>query len=181
MRKRQSWTVLPYCDDFLLIIHGPSAEVRRAREREAKAVVTAALERLGLTRQPDKGQWEGANWIHHLGLRIESEGGENTIRVTPQRVGKIRRLAKAMVCKAHRQRRLVTARELAGFIGLVQSCYLAIPVAQLFCRELNFDLSKKSSWTGNVRLSRQSLRDLDWWTQMPMKWNGRPIHHAAVT
>ena len=101
MRKRQSWTVLPYCDDFLLIIHGPSAEVRRAREREAKAVVTAALERLGLTRQPDKGQWEGANWIHHLGLRIESEGGENTIRVTPQRVGKIRRLAKAMVCKAH--------------------------------------------------------------------------------
>ena len=78
--------MLPYCDDFLLIIHGPSAEVRRAREREAKAVVTAALERLGLTRQPDKGQWEGANWIHHLGLRIESEGGENTIRVTPQRV-----------------------------------------------------------------------------------------------
>ena len=52
---------------------------------------------------------------------------------------------------------------MAGFIGLVQSCYLAIPVAQLFCRELNFDLSKKSSWTGNVRLSRQSLRDLDWW------------------
>ena len=65
--------MLPYCDDFLLIIHGPSAEVRRAREREAKAVVTAALERLGLTRQPDKGQWEGANWIHHL---IEQEDWE---------------------------------------------------------------------------------------------------------
>ena len=52
----------------------------------------------------------------------------NTIRVTPQRVGKIRKAAKTLVCRAHRNRRLVPARELAAFVGLVQSCYLAVPV-----------------------------------------------------
>ena len=90
------------------------------------------------------------------------------IRVTPQRVGKIRRLARELIHRAHRNRRLVPARQLASFVGLVQGCYLAIPVAQLFCRELNFNLAEKSSWTGNVWLSRQSLRDLDWWVDMPI-------------
>lgn len=181
VEARFPWDILPYCDDFLIIIHGESKEVRRQRELQAKAVVLEALERLGLTRQPTKGQWTGLNWIHHLGLRIETEGGDGIIRVTPQRVGKIRRLARELIHRAHRNRRLVPARQLASFVGLVQSCYLAIPVAQLFCRELNFNLAEKSSWTGNVRLSRQSLRDLDWWVDMPLKWNGRQIHQSAVT
>ena len=83
------YLILPYCDDFLIIIHGDSKEVWWQRELQAKAVVLEALERLGLTRQPTKGQWTGLNWIHHLGLRIETEGGDGVIRVTPQRVGKI--------------------------------------------------------------------------------------------
>jgi hypothetical protein len=181
MRQRFPWDILPYCDDFLVIIHGESSEVRLQREQQAKAVVLEALDRLGLTRQPTKGQWTGHDWIHHLGLRIETEGGHGVIRVTPQRVGKIRRLARELIHRAHSNRRLVPARQLASFVGLVQSCYLAIPVAQLFCRELNFNLAERSSWTGNVRLSRQSLRDLDWWVDMPMKWNGRPIHQSTVT
>ena len=181
VRSRYPWDILPYCDDFLVIIHGETRELRLQREQQAKVVILGALDRLGLTRQPSKGQWEGLNWIHHLGLRIKTEGGNGTIRVTPQRVGKIRRLARELIHRAHSNRRLVPARQLASFVGLVQSCYLAIPVAQLFCRELNYNLAEKSSWTGNVRLSRQSLRDLDWWVDMPMKWNGRKIHQAAVT
>eukprot|EP01043_Picozoa_sp_COSAG02_P008816 COSAG02_NODE_288_length_25612_cov_29.808529_16_plen_272_part_00 len=69
---------------------------------------------------------------------------------------KIRKGAKALFSKAKRNKRLVKAKEVAGFVGLVQSCYLAIPVAQLLCRELNFDLADKESWSGSVRLPRWS-------------------------
>eukprot|EP01046_Picozoa_sp_COSAG06_P002533 COSAG06_NODE_90_length_24779_cov_33.515843_21_plen_289_part_00 len=157
-RRVFPWDVLPYCDDFLIVVHGGSKLERAVREREAKAVIEGAIERLGLTRQTEKGQWTPGSWIHHLGLRIESEGGSNRIAVTPQRVGRIRKAAKTLLSKAKGNKRLVKARELAGFVGLVQSCYLAIPVAQLFCRELNFDLAEKESWSGSTRLSRQSLR-----------------------
>lgn len=180
-RRVFPWDVLPYCDDFLIVVHGRSKLERAVREREAKAVIEGAIERLGLTRQTEKGQWTPGSWIHHLGLRIESEGGSNRIAVTPQRVGRIRKAAKTLLSKAKGNKRLVKARELAGFVGLVQSCYLAIPVAQLFCRELNFDLAEKESWSGSTRLSRQSLRDLEWWMTMPSKWNGRDVCHAAVT
>jgi len=175
------WVVLPYCDDFLLIVKGSTAAERASRAAEAQRVVLAALECLGLTRQPDKGQWEPLEWIDHLGLHISTENGVGRVSVTPQRVGKIRSQAKTLVGRAMRQRRLVPARELAAFIGLVQSCYLAVPVAQLFCRELNNCLGEKDSWNGKVRLSRQAIRDLEWWVTMPMKWNGRRIHREAIT
>jgi hypothetical protein len=175
------WHVIPYCDDFLIIVQGGTEELRRARSEEAKKVVLAAVERLGLTRHPDKGQWEPLSWIHHLGLKIDTTAGDGRILVTPQRVGKIRSRAKTLKGRALRHRRLVPARELAAFVGLVQSCYLAISVAQLFCRELNDCLKTKTSWAGNVRLSRQAIRDLEWWGTMPMKWNGREISRGAIT
>ena len=77
---------------------------------------------MGLTRQTEKGQWEAGSWIHHLGLKIESVDGVNRISVTPQRVGKIRRLAKALLWKAKKQRRLVLAQELASFVGTFLGC-----------------------------------------------------------
>ena len=36
-------------------------------------MIEAAIDQLGLTRQKEKGQWTPGSWIHHLGLRIESE------------------------------------------------------------------------------------------------------------
>jgi hypothetical protein len=80
--------------------------------------------------------------------------------VTPERVRKIQQLAKQLLSRAYRNRQLIPARSLAGFCGLVQSCYLAIPAAQLFQRALHDDLSSRQSWSSKVRVSRQSLRDL---------------------
>ena len=54
------YLILPYCDDFLIIIHGDSKEVWWQRELQAKAVVLEALERLRLTWQPTKGAVDGA-------------------------------------------------------------------------------------------------------------------------
>ena len=76
----------------------------------------------------------------------------------------------------------MSPRSVRQFCGLVQSCYLAIPVAQLFQRSLFDDLTRADqSSSFRMRLCRQSLRDLEWWTQMPQRWNGRAIRRSAAT
>ena len=55
-------------------------------------------------------------------------------------------------------------------------------LAQLFQRSLFDDLTRADqSSSFRMRLCRQSLRDLEWWTQMPQRWNGRAIRRSAAT
>ena len=136
---RVRWHILPYCDDYLIVILGATVEDRIRHSREARSECEDALDFLGLQRQPSKGQWEAKNWVHHLGLRIETAGGKGMFLVTPERVKKIRALASSMLSRAYRERRLSPAKTVAAFCGLVQSCYLAIPAAQLFQRSLHDD------------------------------------------
>jgi hypothetical protein len=75
----------------------------------------------------------------------------------------------------------VAARKLAQFLGLVQSLGLAVIPAALFQRSLHDDLATKTSWSDRVRLSRQSLRDLSFWIDLPDEWNGAPISLSTVT
>ena len=97
---------------------------RREREVAAKAVILKALDVLGLTRQPDKGQWDALPWIHHLGMKVSTIDGVGMFEVTPQRVSKIRRMAKDIIGRAYRSKREVSPRCIRQFCGLVQSCYL---------------------------------------------------------
>jgi len=76
---------------------------------------------------------------------------------------------------------LVGARRLAQFLGLVQSLQLAVEPAQMFQRAMHEDLKQRDSWSSNVRLSRQSLRDLTVWIDVPLEWNGAPIARSTVT
>ena len=58
---------------------------------------------------------------------------------------------------------------------------MAVLPADLFSRAMHGDLSARESWSSNVRLSRQSLRDLTKWIDMPEEWNGAPISRSTVT
>ena len=65
--RGQRWKgvrVLPYLDDFLFLASSRQ-EALRARD-----LVQRLLERLGLHRNPKKGQWEPTQVIEHLGLEI---------------------------------------------------------------------------------------------------------------
>ena len=70
---------------------------------------------------------------------------------------------------------------LAAFLGLVNSCRLAITPVEMFSRAMHDDLATRASWSANVRLSRQSLRDLSRWIDVPQEWNGAPISQSTVT
>ncbi|KAK3284586.1 hypothetical protein CYMTET_7774 [Cymbomonas tetramitiformis] len=85
---------------------------------------------------------------------------EGLFRVTKARLKKIHAKATALICRAAREQRWVQARELAGFNGLCQSVYLAVPAARLYLRELYFVLGKKRSWGSKARYIRSEA--IEW-------------------
>ena len=165
--------VLPFMDDFLVVCKSYQEALR------ARARVEVLLEELGLARHPDKGQWEISQQIVHLGMCIDLKAGK--FRAPESRMIQINRLSASVIGRAMRKRRLVPARLLAKFTGLCQFLYLAIPVAKLYLRSLHDCLRTKTSWNSNVRLTKQSLRDLEWWQTVPTKWNGRDIARSPST
>jgi hypothetical protein len=165
--------ILPYMDDFILF--APT----RAKALQARARVQAVLDHLGLSRHPSKGQWDPTQRLDHLGICISLE--KIVMFFVPVgRLEKIRKMAHALICRAKRNRRLLPAGAIAGFTGLVQSVYLAIPVAKLYLRSLHDMLKTKTSLASNVRASAQALRDLEWWSTLESKWNGREIYRSPV-
>ena len=166
--------VLPYMDDFMVITKTRD-EAYFQRDR-----VTRLLSRLGLSRNEKKGVWEPTQVAVHLGLEVDLKDG--LFRVTEDRLQKIHVKAKGLICRAAREKRWVQARELAGFNGLCQSVYLAVPAARLYLRELYFVLGTKKSWGSKVKLTRQAWGDLEWWARLPAtsRWNGRKIWRSPT-
>ena len=70
---------------------------------------------------------------------------------------------------------------LARFTGLGQSLQLAIPPARLYLRALYVDMSQRRNWQSDVRLSKQSLRDLQWWADIDRQHLQRAIFREATT
>lgn len=146
---------LPYVDDFLAIC-STRGEAYAARRRAAEV-----MDRLGITRHPEKGFWEPTQRLEHLGLEVDTAQG--LFLVPPQKLNKLMGQARDIIMLAARERRLVSARYLAGFIGYAQSVQLACPAARFYLRSLHDALATRSSWDARVRLDRQQLRDLEWW------------------
>ncbi|KAK3252220.1 hypothetical protein CYMTET_38463 [Cymbomonas tetramitiformis] len=143
---QQGARVLPYMDDFLLLLSS-RIEALGARELTSRVLV-----RLGLSRDEKKGQWEPTQLVEHLGLELDLKAGQ--FRVTPARLQKIHLQSKALLNEASRQRRWLPARKLAAFTGLCQSVYLAVPPARLDLRELHFVLSTRRGWGAKVKLTQ---------------------------
>ncbi|KAK3269832.1 hypothetical protein CYMTET_21730 [Cymbomonas tetramitiformis] len=171
---QQGARVLPYMDDFLLLLSS-RIEALRARELTSRVLV-----RLGLSRNEKKGQWEPTQLVEHLGLEVDLKAGQ--FRVTPARLQKIHLQSKALLSEASRQRRWLPARKLAAFTGLCQSVYLAVPPARLYLRELHFVLSTRRGWGAKVKLTRQAWSDIEWWLRLPAqsRWNGHKIWRSPT-
>ena len=183
------WHVLPYCDDYLGTVRGHTRQTRWENAQCFARTSENALAFLGLKRHPRKGQWlepgQGPEHlkesVDHLGLRVDTAPGRGDFLAPDVKVAKVKKAARVLRGRAGRNRRLVPARQLAGFLGLVNSIRLAVEPTDLFSRAMHDDLSARESWSANVRLSRQSLRDLTTWIDMPEEWNGAPIARSTVT
>ena len=167
--------VLPYVDDFAFFF------ASRAQALEGREYISAVLQLLGLSRNEKKGVWEPTQMLEHLGMGIDTVTGK--FFVTPARLSKLQSFAQNLLCTAcsDSARRLVPKRRLAAFTGLAQSLYLAIPPARYYLRSLHDVLSTTPGWTGNVRLSKAAVSDLNWFSALPAKWNGRSIWRSPQT
>ena len=161
--------VLPYMDDYLFLF-------RSKAEAEAGALqIRATFEYLGLKINEEKSPTLSAptQELRHLGLLVNTVRGLFLVPKDKER--RIRTMARGLKVQALSNRRLLPARLLASFTGLCQSVYLAVPYARLYLRSLHDDLSQKAHWEANVRLSRQSLRDLQWWADLRDQYLGRAL------
>ena len=167
MGGRAGVRVLPYLDDFLFIFCSKE-------QAGAGAVwIKAVLDSLGLATNPKKCEWEPSQSVHHLGITVNTAAG--VFEVPREKLRKIRRLAVDLRVTAKKNHRLVLKRELAKFCGFAQSVKLAISPANLFLRNAYTDISQPVSWSGRVRLSRRTMRDLDWWASLDVKHTSAPI------
>ena len=173
--------MLHYGDDFLAFVPGPKCRHRPTLLKQ-RARVQRLLDHLGLTRAEEKGQWEPTTTIDsHLGLTVSTSNNGGEFSIPPPKRDRIKTFAKDLIRDSRRHRRLCPARHLASFAGLCQSVYLALPCARMFLRSMHDALATKRSWEGNVRLSRQCYRDLEWWSRLPEENIGRPIGTSPTT
>ena len=65
--------------------------------------------------------------------------------------------------------RRVSVRSLALWVGLLQSCRLAIsPLVSIMCRRLYDIIKSAQTWNSHVRLDASCLFCLNWWlTELP--------------
>ena len=149
--------MLAYVDDFLVVARSRSLALR------CRARVEAVLRLLGVQRNPTKGWWEPTQRLEHLGLEVDTAAG--LFRIPPRKLleleGQATRLRRQVMMTGR-----VPVRQLASFVGFAQSVQLACPPARFYLRALHDDLAARRSWQDSVRLSRQSLTDLQWWRQI---------------
>lgn len=177
-QRRRRCRALAYLDDFMLLFSSEE------EAREGAAACKELLASLGLTWEPAKCNWEPVQTMTHLGLGVDTKRG--LFLVTEKRQKKIERMAVDLICRQARGNRRVPTRLLASFTGLCQSIDLACSAARFFLRELYSCAARaveESGWNGQTRLTRQAVRDLQWWKEFRLNspHSGRAIWRPVTT
>lgn len=185
LRERCGYRVLPYVDDFLLAPSPSGRAATSADAARARAILTRLFRLLGIVRNKEKGCWQGGQQIDHLGMHVDTV--RMRVFISASKIKRIRLLARKMLVLATRNRRLVSSDALRHFCGVAVSVGLGYPLARFFTRSLFFDLTRAESrsktqgtikcYNGRVRLSRQSLRDLQHWRCLTRE-DGRALQPA---
>jgi hypothetical protein len=165
--------VLPYLDDFLFLF----------KDKEAAQAGSTWLQELlfwlGFTPHDKKCVWTPSTRVEHLGLIVDL--GRGVFEVPAKKLARLANMAKGLRITASKNCRLVKKQELASFCGFAQSLRLAVSCAGLFLRSLYDACSAVKGWRGTVRLDRQAMADLQWWSRIPVRHCEAPIQLKAGT
>eukprot|EP00873_Tetraselmis_striata_P014394 jgi/Tetstr1/434658/TSEL_023749.t1 len=136
-------------DDFILFFAESEQAALALRDR-----VTALLDRLGLSQNPDKGSMRPVQACEHLGLAIDTVRGE--FRAPDEKFSALPRLASGMLQDVH----WLPARQLATLAGKAQYLYLEISDPEIHLRELQSVLATREGCGGRVKMTYKLRRDL---------------------
>jgi Reverse transcriptase (RNA-dependent DNA polymerase) len=178
VKKTLGYRVLSYVDD-LAIAPSLGRAATAADCRKASRRLDELLRRYGLTRHPLKGVWgAGSQCLQYLGFMIDTHRG--LFGVPAAKLDAISGMARQMLTRARRNRRLVRADVLESFIGKAQSLRLVVPDTAFRLRALydcvpsrgadgahsNF-IGRRFQVTPTTRISHLGLRDLQFWRDLP--------------
>ena len=125
--RSYGYRVLPYIDDFLII---PSPYGRIAGRKDCRSAtkrIEKLMKSLGLRRHPDKGEWEGAQVVDHLGVRVDTLSMR--FQVVPYKAQHVRNLAAKMLQQVRMGKRWVRTAAVRTLCGTCVSLSLALPWA----------------------------------------------------
>ena len=131
------------------------------------------------------GTWEIVQMVEsHIGVGVNLTGS-GVFFVPPQRMARIRQQCRAVRKSYARNQGRVGALWVAQVTGLCVSTWQAVPQARFQTRPLFDDLVRSRAYNykfrNQIRLSRESLRCLQWWEQLSSSPEvGRTIHYPPV-
>ena len=159
--------IFPYLDDF------PAVDSDQQALLAARKTTSDLLQRLGLQRHPDKGQWTPTQTICHLGILIDTQKG--IFQVPSDKLASIKSNARSLLTQAKRHRRWCPTHRLEAFVGTGMSLTLALPAARTWSRSLYDALAARRSTSKDVKLSRQAQKDLQAFVDLDASKTSAPI------
>ena len=161
-----------YIDDILIL-----AETREALKNQVEALVYL-LEVVGFIINQKKSIMAPTQSLDFLGLMIDTRS--MIISLPAEKLKKIRAEARKMA-----QSMSVLARDLARLLGKMNATSSVLPVAPLFCRHLQRNLSQAlndsaQSYETQVALSPESREELVWWDTHMKNWNGKTLLRREI-
>eukprot|EP00873_Tetraselmis_striata_P000744 jgi/Tetstr1/421008/TSEL_001091.t1 len=172
-RKARGVCLLPFIDDFLFLAPSRQLALR------LRAEVERFWGRLGMAKHPTKAHPEPTQQLQHLGLDLDMVTMQ--FRAPTAKLRRLSNLSRDLLCIAVRRRRHAPAKLFASLAGQGQFLYLVMPPARFYLREAHTVMGRCSSLSGKVVLTRQLIRDLEWWRDVPTRDNGAPILRPVET
>ena len=119
--------------------------------------------------KPSKSSGVPSQRVKYLGLIINSLTMK--FEIPPDKMTRLTEKAKYLLSL-----RRVLVKDVASWVGLLQSCRLAIgPVVSIMCRSLYDCIQNAKTWFSYIVLSPLSVSQLEWWVENLPQFSEYPI------
>ena len=164
-----------YIDDSLWLHQDP------VRLKAIQVAVLKLMADLGFIVNMTKSQLEIFHEAPYLGMLVDLQAG--VMRVSPEKRQAVLQLIKRGLLLQHR----LHVRELAGIKGKLIAMQWAFGhVAFLYTKSMDRDIAASASWNSHIRLSRDTVDELQFWLVQFDRFNGTKsifpparVHHTV--
>lgn len=179
--REQGFRMMAYVDDFGGAPPAPPGQpATQAQAIAAYKMVDHLFGTLSLKMHPVKGTRDGATQVRLLCLLVNTRLAR--FLLPADRLDKLTAMAAGLSRHATAHRLWVSFRVLRQYRGTAVSTTLSVPTARYHLRSLFTAMQFRSGASSDVRLGRQALLDLLWWTNLQSHAaTGRPLWPGAVS
>ena len=152
-----------YIDDLLSLCQGFEAALLQDK------FIQEFFLKGGWVFKPEKSSGPPSQRVKYLGLIVDSV--KMQFEIPGDKLSRLLEEGNTLLTS-----RRVHVRNLASWVGLLQSVRLAIgPLISIMCRSIYDDIARARSWSTILQLSYKCKHQIDWWVRNLSSLNGFPI------